>query len=636
MPTRAQGSADPQSKSRVKTILGHLKDGNYIEVERLATSFTLEFPMDPFGWKALGTGQRQLGKGNAALVSIRKAAGLSPRDVSVKCTIGDLLKELDRPEEAEAYYRGAIAIQNDCVEAHNNLGTTLRELGRLKEAEATLRHAMSIAPDDAIIHNNLGLTLQGLSQHREAELSLRRAIALSPGYANAYNSLGVSLQALEKYKEAEAAYKKALAQRSDFAGAFNNLGSMLGALSRYQEAEDYLSQAVELNPFNAKSINNLGLLFAETHRLEEAALEYKKAIEIEPSYADAHNNMATTLRELARFDEAEEHVRIAAELDPCCAEYHFNASFHLLLQGRLEEGFQLYEWRTRLKEPISIASKSHHLWDMQESLEGKRFFVYAEQGLGDIIQFARYLTALEELGALVVFRVSTKLHKLLRSMDNHVQLTETTPEHLEIDFASPLMSLPHLFNTDLATIPASPAYLSVDTEKVSMWGRRLKRDSFKIGICWQGSKSKADVGRSFPLSRFESLAKIPNVELISLHKGEGESQIGCINFELTTFGPEFDAGENAFIDTAAVMKHCDLIISCDTAIVHLAGALGRPTWVALKYVPDWRWMLRTEKTPWYPSLRLYRQSRRDDWTSVFSEMRRDLIHLLDVKGVGFE
>jgi len=194
------------------------------------------------------------------------------------------------------------------------------------------------------------------------------------------------------------------------------------------------------------------------------------------------------------------------------------------------------------------------------------------------------------------------------------------------------LSLPFLFSTNFKTIPSKPSYLFADQNRVASWGKKLSRDTFKIGICWQGSKTKYGIARSFPLTLFKSTSEIQNVELITLHKGEGERQIRDINFDLTTLGADFDIGEDAFLDTAAVMMNCDLIISSDTAVAHLAGALGCKTWVVLKHIPDWRWMLNRSDSPWYPSITLYRQKIPGDWASVFHIINRDLRVLLDERG----
>ena len=250
---------------------------------------------------------------------------------------------------------------------------------------------------------------------------------------------------------------------------------------------------------------------------------------------------------------------------------------------------------------------------------GKKFFVYEEQGLGDVIQFCRYLPLLKQKGAEVIFNVKPKMHTLLRTLDEDIVFVDIDPDGNSIDFETPLMSLPYLFNADLNLIPSTTSYLSADQDRIISWKKRLAKDSFKIGICWQGSKSKIDFGRSFPLTLFKDISKLPNVELISLHKGEGERQIEDINFNLTVLGNDFDNGEDAFIDTAAVMANCDLIITSDTAIAHLAGALGYRTWVLLKKIPDWRWLLDRNDSPWYPNMKLYRQKERDNWETFLRQ-----------------
>ena len=216
------------------------------------------------------------------------------------------------------------------------------------------------------------------------------------------------------------------------------------------------------------------------------------------------------------------------------------------------------------------------------------------------------------------------MHALLKTLNNNIIFSDSEPNTNSIDFEAPLMSLPYLFDTTLKSIPSTTSYLSADHDKIIFWKKHLDKDSFKVGICWQGSNAEIDFGRSFPLTLFKDISKLPSVELINLHKGEGEKQIEDIDFDLTILGNDFDNGEHAFIDTAAVMLNCDLIITSDTAIAHLAGALGCPTWVVLKKVPDWRWMLDRNDSPWYTSMKLYRQKERDNWEQVFETIKKDL------------
>ena len=324
------------------------------------------------------------------------------------------------------------------------------------------------------------------------------------------------------------------------------------------------------------------------------------------------------------LSEVVEIYKKALLLKPDYPEAHYNLSLCYNLKGDLQKSFKLYEWRQRKKKPLTVAPRDHLIWDGIEPISGKKVFVYEEQGLGDTIQFVRYLLLLKQKGAEVIFKVKPKMHALIETLDKNIILVDNDPAENSIDFETPIMSLPYLLNTNLNTIPSMASYLSVDQRKIISWEKHLAKDGFKVGICWQGSKAKIDFGRSFPLTLFEDISKLPNVELISLHKGEGEKQIEDINFDLTVLGNDFDKGEDAFIDSAAVISNCDLIITSDTAIAHLAGALGCRTWVVLKKIPDWRWMLDRNDSPWYPNMKLYRQKERDDWEEVFKTIKKDL------------
>ena len=376
----------------------------------------------------------------------------------------------------------------------------------------------------------------------------------------------------------------------------------------------------------------MGLTLQELGRLEEAETSYKQAITLKPDHVEAHSNLGNVLKELGRLEEAEVSFKKAIALKPDYAEAHFNLSLVYLLRGNLNKGFNFYEWRSKKKEQSVVPARANFIWESKQNLNNKNFVVYEEQGLGDIIQFCRYLLLLELEGAYVTFKVRQVLHTLLRTMGSNFNLIKSYPEESKIDFETPLMSLPNLFNTDLKSIPATIPYLYADHDRTKIWGNRLGKGKFKIGICWQGSKSEGAVGRSFPLSLFKNISKLRNVELISLHKGEGEDQIPYIDFDLTTLGPDFDSGQDAFIDTAAVMMNCDLIITSDTSVAHLSGALGCPTWVALQYAPNWRWMLDRSDSPWYSTMTLYRQKTRGNWSCVFEAMKRDLFLLIDQKG----
>jgi Tfp pilus assembly protein PilF len=512
------------------------------------------------------------------------------------------------------------------------LAVVLKQNGRLNESLIASQKSVQLDPQDAEAHNNLGGILQELDRLKEAEVSYRQAIELKPDYAEAHNNLGNILTDLDRFEEAETSYRQAITLKPDLVEAHNNLGNTLKELGRLDEAEASFRQAITFKSDFAEAHYNLGVTLQVLDKLKETEASYNQAIVLKPDFAEAYNNLGTTLQELGRLDDAEASYTQAIKIKPDYADAFFNLSLTHLLRGSLEKGFSFYESRLRKKEPTVAPARTNLIWDGEKSLSGKHFVIYAEQGLGDIIQFCRYIPLLEQKGADITFKVRPNLHALLQTMDSNSKLVTSFPEENEIDFETPLMSVPHLLNTSLETIPAAPSYLFADQEKIQTWGERISTDRFKVGICWQGSKSNGmDFFRSFPLSLFAGISRIPNVELISLHKGEGEAQMAGIDFDVTALGHDFDAGQDAFLDTAAVMMNCDLIITACTSVAHLAGAIGRPTWVALKQIPNWRWMLDRPDSPWYPTMTLYRQKSRGDWVDVFDTIEWDLRSLLQQK-----
>ena len=501
--------------------------------------------------------------------------------------------------EAEQCFREVSHFEPDYADAHNNLGNVLKEQGKLDEAVASYTRAQMIESDNADIHYNLGTTLQKKGKLDEAVASYTRALQIRPDYVKAHCDLGGSLKEQGKLDEAVASYTRALQIKPDYAEAHNNLGNAL----------------------------------QEQGKLDEAAANFTRALQIKPDYAEAHNNLGDALREQGKLDEAVASYTRALQIKPDYAKAKWNMSLVSLLQGNLRHGFELMETRLYKSEASIRAPRNHLIWDGKQIIMGAKFHVYEEQGLGDIIQFSRYLPLLKAKGAIVTFHVKAKLHSLLSTLNSDIELSASAPPADKLDFEAPLMSLPHLLGTQLDTVPAPIPYLSANEENSRRWRDKLSSDKFKIGICWQGSKLNVDVVRSFPLALFEDIFNISNIELISLHKGEGEDQLENIAFDVTTLGPDFDAGPDAFCDTAAVMMNCDLIMTSDTAVAHLAGALGCNTWVILKSVPDWRWMMDVSNSPWYPNMTLYRQKNRGDWEAVLNEVQHDLRALLDQKGV---
>lgn len=401
----------------------------------------------------------------------------------------------------------------------------------------------------------------------------------------------------------------------------SNRGVLLQEMGRLADSLADHDRALTAEPTYAQGHYNRGNALQALNRLDEAVSAYNTCITLLPAFAPAYSNKADALRDLGRFDSALQSYEQALCLAPGLPDARFNRALVLLLLGQFEEGLSDYEWRWKRGD-----LQRHHRtfdapqWLGQEDLADKTVLLHAEQGLGDTLQFCRYAQRVSALGARVVLECPRALASLLKTLPGVDILVSTGDVLPHFDFHCPLASLPMAFNTRLDCVPAPIPYLYPEQDRVHRWGQGLS-DGFRIGVCWQGQPSQIDQGRSFPLKMLKPLGKIPAVRLISLHKGAGEAQLQDLPPGMTveSLGPHLDE-DGAFLDTAAVMKHCHLVITSDTAIAHLAGALGVPVWVALKYVPDWRWLLHRSDSPWYPTMRLFRQSAPGDWEPVFSEM----------------
>jgi tetratricopeptide (TPR) repeat protein len=561
-----------------------------------------------------------------AVASFDRAIALQPDVPELHNNRGNALRDLRRFDEAVASFDRAIALRADYAVAHTNRGATLQELERFAAALASHERAIALEPGFAMAHSNRAIALTGLGRREEALDSCDRAIALQPRFAPAHNNRGLTLQALKRHDEAVASYQRAVALQPDLAEAHNNLATVLRDLGRAEEALQSLECARRLRPGITGLHMNLGNTLRDLQHPEEALASYDRALLEEPDRPALHCNRGAALADLNRVGEAIASFDRAIALDGAHAEAHFNKSRSLLLSGQLEEGFRLLEWRSRLAAQKVTRSPPRPLWLGDEDIAGKRVLLHSEQGLGDTIQFCRYARLVEARGAHVVLAVQPQLRQLLRGLSPTIELIAegTLPD--EFDYHCPLLSLPLAFRTTLGTIPAEGPYLAADPERAERWRQVLGSAGFRVGVCWQGTRNPIDIGRSFALDRYRALATIPGVRLISLQKGHGVEQLPTRPpaMAVEELG-DFDGGVDAFLDTAAVMRNLDLVITSDTAVAHLAGALGCPAWVALKHAPDWRWLLERDDSPWYPTLRLFRQPRRGDWDSVFSAIRAALL-----------
>ena len=519
------------------------------------------------------------------------------------------------------------------VKANLQNALALHQRGHLAEAERIYRKILKGAADRFDATYLLGVVLLQRHQLVEGERLLAKATKLNPNDPNAHCNHGLALHELMRFDEALASYDRAIALRPE-AEILSDRGILLHKLKRFEEAVASYDQAIALKPGFADAFSSRGVALRELKRFDEALTSCDKAIALRPDYAEAFSNRGNVLQELKRLDEALASFDRAIALKPDYAEGYMNRAHCRLLVGRYEEGWNDYEWRWGTKE---FASKQPDLkvpsWQ-GEDLSRRHLLVFSEQGLGDIIQFVRYLPFLAECKCKITFLVPEKLTRLLRPSLQPVEIVSTLDNVQGVDFQIALMSLPHRFKTELASVPNKVPYLKPEAELEAGWQAQIDTRGFKIGIAWQGNpRSKIDEGRSIPLEQFVPLSRVSGVRLISLQKHVGLDQFSALpqDIEIETTGDNFDNGLDAFIDTAAVMSTLDLIITSDTSVAHLAGALGRPAWVALRHVPNWHWLLDREDSPWYPTLRLFRQPNEGDWVSVFANIERELRALGGVK-----
>jgi tetratricopeptide (TPR) repeat protein len=497
-----------------------------------------------------------------------------------------------RLAEAEAIYRQVLKTQPDNFHCLHNLGIAHAQRRNYAEAAHWFELALRINPNVAEAHNNRGSALKDLNRFEEALASYEHAIALNPDFAQAYYNRGYTLTQLKRLEEALASYDRAIALKPDFAEALNSRGYTLQELNRMEDALACLDQVIALIPGSAEAFFNRGIVLSKLNRLDEALASYDRAIALKPGYAEALNNRA-----LGR-----------------------------LLAGRFREGWADHEWRWQANAFGGKRPDVHALTWQGEDLDGRRLLVFSEQGFGDIIQFARYLPLLAQRQARVTFLAPAKLARLLAPLMTGIEFVSALEATRAFDFQIAMMSLPYRFNTDLASIPGQVPYLHAEPALVARWKESIGEHGFKIGIAWHGNPRTLDAAKFVPLQEFLPLARIAGVRLISLQYRDGLDQLARLppDARIETLGEDFNSGPDGFIDTAAVMCNLDLVITCDTSIAHLAGALARPTWIALKQVPDWRWMLEREDSPWYPTARLFRQPAAGDWTSVFQSVEREL------------
>ncbi|PSB23639.1 tetratricopeptide repeat protein [Stenomitos frigidus] len=602
-----------------------------------------------------------------------------PHYVPALHLLGAIALQTGRLQSAIAHYQTVITLDPTHAEAHGNLAVALQDCGNWDEAAQHFQRSLALKPNHAPTHFNAGNLALRQKCYEQAISHYQQAIALNPNYPRAYNNLGNALREQRKLEEAIVQYRQAIALAPSDPQAHNNLGNALQAQGQFEAAIAYYQNALALQPSNADVQFNIGNAFRLTEQFEAAIDHYQQALRLQPNWAAAHNNLALCLQEDKQFEAAIAHYQQAIELEPenaeahnslgvalyewndlqgaiaqCqraialkpqFAEAHLNLSLALLAAGDFQQGFVEYEWRWDAQD-LQRRSLPGSVWD-GSALNGRSLLLYTEQGFGDAIQFIRYVARLAERDAEparstaqnhIVVECPKELLCLFATIPGIAELIPQGSPLPEFDVHLPLMSLPYVLNESLATIPKQVPYVSVSeacrahsdasnaitTPLAAPSADRL----LKVGIVWASvplphlKQRSSYRHRTASLTAFMQGLRSPNVELYSLQVGTHAADIAQFGFQpcLYDLSPQLQD----FADTAAAIDQLDLVISVDTAVAHLAGALGKPVWVVLPFAADWRWLLHREDSPWYPTMRLFRQTAPGDWEGVMVKVRQAL------------
>ncbi|MBO1349440.1 MAG: tetratricopeptide repeat protein [Hormoscilla sp. GUM202] len=610
---------------RLKEALGHYKAGRLNEARAVYLAMLSQQPhqveaMQMLGIIAYQTKEydRAINYFQLAIALCRQALLAHPGHSKTVNLLGICLQNTGKLAEAVSVYREAIALNPQDMSLHNNLGVVLCSLGHKEQALACYEKAISINPNCADAYYNAAKIMEEQNRRKEAIAYCKKAIAIKPK-AEFYNQLGIYYQGCKKLAEAAKQYEQAIALNPNYPEAICNLGAILQKQGKIAEAIGQYRQALAIKPDDPGAYNRMGTAWQEQGKLAEAIACYQKAIALKPDLASAYSNLGIALQEQLKLQEAMSYYRHAIALKPDAVKAHMALGELLLLLQDLSQGFVEYEWCWHVKSeffPEQFLGKP--FWD-GSPLAGKTILLHTEQGYGDGIQFVSYAPLVAQRGAgKVILETYPALRRLLTTAPGVQEVVVKGEPLPAFDVQVPLMSLPRILNTTIETIPDRIPYLYAEEKDTVKYSGLLRTEGeVKVGIVWSPS-DKAPKKRFCPVSLFLELSQIPGISLYSLQKEHTDILDGA---------PIQDLREllHDFADTAAVISQLDLVISVDTSVAHLAGALGKPVWVLLPFSPDWRWFLDRSDSPWYPTMRLFRQQQPGDWSELFARVKSALL-----------
>jgi tetratricopeptide (TPR) repeat protein len=575
-------------------------------------------PVNADAWNNLGNARRELGDNEGAITAYEQAHALQPTMITALGNLSTLLRGLKLPGAAAETLKRALAIDPYYVDAWNELGNCLQEMKQEEEALAAYEEALKVKPDHPEALSNISVALTALKRFDDAVAYADRAIAARHDYPEAWHNRGNAQRGRKRFEEALADFRRALELKPDLADARNNMGIVLHEQGLRDEALAQFDLAQAINPNLGETHGNRANVLRELNRFDEALAEYDTAIALKKDLRDAHNNRAICLAEMGRIDEAIAEFDEAQRIDPSFAEAPWNRSILLIMAGRDAEGWPDYELRWKRQEfentpdPYGKAP-----WLGERDIAGKVLMITAEQGIGDTLQMLRYIPLLADKGIKVVAAVQNALVELTQGVPGVWSVLGERQPIPHWDEYIPTMSLPLAFGGDQASYPRNVPYISVPAEAKARWAERLgPRTKPRIGLAWSGSRDhKNDRNRSVALSTIAPLLDL-DAEFISLQIDYREADLP-LDARILDLKDEI----KSFVDTAAIVEQVDLVISVDTSVAHVTGALGTPLWLLLPYMADFRWYREGDETLWYPSARLWRQGDDRVWPPVIERVK---------------
>lgn len=621
-----QQSSNVLQSDNFQQALQQHQTGNIAEAMQHYQALLQEHPNESQILYLLGTGYCQTGKSQQAIETLQQSLKINPSNPFAYNNLGNAFKDQQLKDEALNCYNHAVRLKADYESAFFNRAVLLRELQRCDESLASFQEAIRLKPNYIEALRECGNLLRDMNRDEEALERYAQALQIDGQNIEVFFQRAVTFKKLGRLYQAIESYNDMLKIQPDHTNALFNRGNLYLSLGKNKKAAESFTLAIQFNPEYADAYLNRGNAHKLLGQMQASLEDYSKAIQLKSDYTEAFSNRGNLHKDCGRVDLALADYEQALTFQPEFAEVQWNRAILLIVKGEYLAGWQAYEWRLRMPSyQINCMKFDRPEWRDLAEIKNKTVLVYPEQGFGDAIQFCRYLIDLSKLCKKLILVMHQSLVSLMNTLPCELSITVKGDPVPEFDMYCPLMSMPYIFKTTLQTIPAKIPYLFADTARVTQWQQRFSQSSKrKVGLAWSGSiKHENDAQRSIPLQALSALlGQVEQVEWHSLHKEYRLQDQAAINqhAHLIHHGNEL----NDFADTAALIECLDLVITVDTSVAHLAGALGKPVWILLPFAPDYRWGLQQPQTPWYPTARLFRQTSYANWESILQTLAYQL------------